>query len=47
MNQKVKSVEPLAEFKLKLFFANGEVRIFDVTPVNHQWRVFHRVGLRC
>jgi hypothetical protein len=32
MNPKVRSVEPLAEYKLKLLFANGEVRIFDVTP---------------
>lgn len=32
MNLAVKSVEPLPGHRLKLLFANGETRIFDVTP---------------
>lgn len=32
MSPKVRKVEPLADFKLRLFFDNGEVRCFDVSP---------------
>lgn len=32
MSPKVIKVEPLADFKLRLFFENGEVRCFDVSP---------------
>ncbi|MDR0868254.1 MAG: DUF2442 domain-containing protein [Planctomycetota bacterium] len=28
----VKSVKPLADYRLELIFANAEKRIFDVTP---------------
>jgi hypothetical protein len=32
MNPEVKSVEPLENYKLKLYFANGDLKIFDVAP---------------
>ncbi len=32
MNPAVKSVEALPDYQLKLLFANGETRIFDVRP---------------
>jgi hypothetical protein len=32
MSPKVTKVEPLANFTLRLFFSNGEVKRFDVTP---------------
>jgi hypothetical protein len=32
MNPRVKSVEPQADYRLKLTFTNGEVRLFDVKP---------------
>ena len=32
MNPRVKEVKPLPEYRLRLLFTNGEVRIFDVSP---------------
>ena len=32
MSPNVVQVEPIAHFKLRLFFDNGEVKQFDVTP---------------
>ncbi len=32
MNPRVEKVKPLKDFKLPLFFKNGEEKIFDVTP---------------
>ena len=32
MNPRVTAVEPQSDYKLKLTFTNGEVRLFDVTP---------------
>jgi hypothetical protein len=32
MNPRVTDVEPQADYKLKLTFSNGEVRLFDVKP---------------
>ena len=32
MNPRVKSVKPQTDYRLKLTFTNGEVRVFDVTP---------------
>jgi hypothetical protein len=32
MNPSVEKVEPLDNYKLKLFFTNGELKIFDVSP---------------
>ncbi|MEL7359370.1 MAG: DUF2442 domain-containing protein [Cyanobacteria bacterium J06560_6] len=32
MSPKVSQVEALANYRLKLSFDNGEVRVFDVTP---------------
>lgn len=32
MNPYVKSVRPLADYRLELAFENGEQRIFDLTP---------------
>ena len=32
MNPRVTAVEPQPEYKLKLTFTNGEVRVFDVRP---------------
>lgn len=32
MNPRVKAVEPQSDYKLKLTFTNGEVRVFDVKP---------------
>ncbi len=32
MNPTVTKVEPLANYKLKVAFANGDARVFDVTP---------------
>lgn len=29
---KIQSVEPLSDYKLKLFYATNEVKIFDVKP---------------
>ena len=36
MNPRVKSVKPLANYKLLLEFTNGEWRIFDVSPYLHK-----------
>jgi len=32
MNPRVKHVQPLENFRLRLTFANGEKRLFDVSP---------------
>lgn len=32
MSPKVSQVEPLSDYRLRLSFDNGEVRVFDVTP---------------
>ncbi len=32
MNPSVKNVEPLDNYKLKLLFTNGDLKIFDVSP---------------
>jgi Protein of unknown function (DUF2442) len=32
MNPEVKSVEPLENYRLKLHFTNGDLKIFDVSP---------------
>ena len=32
MNPSVEKVEPLDNYKLKLFFTNGDLKIFDVSP---------------
>lgn len=32
MNPRVTAVEPQGDYKLKLTFTNGEVRVFDVKP---------------
>ncbi len=32
MNPFVKDVEPLADYKLRLSFTNGEAKVFDVSP---------------
>lgn len=32
MNPRVKTVEPLDDYKLKLLFTNGEIKVFDVAP---------------
>jgi hypothetical protein len=32
MNPRVTAVEPQSDYKLKLTFTNGEVRVFDVKP---------------
>ena len=36
MSPQVTAVEPLENFQLRLFFNNGEVRIFDVSPYLNQ-----------
>jgi Protein of unknown function (DUF2442) len=36
MSPKVTKVEPLENFTLRLFFSNGEVKRFDVTPYLEQ-----------
>ncbi|MCX7015739.1 MAG: DUF2442 domain-containing protein [Candidatus Sumerlaeota bacterium] len=33
MNPRVKAVQPLAEYRLRLEFTNGEVGIYDCTPL--------------
>ncbi|MDR1895813.1 MAG: DUF2442 domain-containing protein [Prevotellaceae bacterium] len=35
MNPRVLDVKPESEYMLKLYFANGEVRRFDVKPYLH------------
>lgn len=32
MNPSVKNVEPLDNYKLKLLFTNGDLKVFDVYP---------------
>lgn len=32
MNPSVKNVEPLDNYKLRLLFTNGDLKIFDVSP---------------
>ena len=32
MNPAVKNVEPLDDYKLKLLFTNGDLKVFDVSP---------------
>ncbi|OHE82158.1 MAG: hypothetical protein A2107_10930 [Verrucomicrobia bacterium GWF2_62_7] len=32
MNPRVKAVQPQPDYKLRLTFANGEVRLFDMKP---------------
>ncbi|MBF0196613.1 MAG: DUF2442 domain-containing protein [Planctomycetes bacterium] len=32
MNPRIKSVEPTSDYKLKVYFSNREIGIFDVTP---------------
>ena len=32
MNPEVQSVEPLDNYQLKVLFANGETKLFDVSP---------------
>ncbi|MBI5727016.1 MAG: DUF2442 domain-containing protein [Ignavibacteriales bacterium] len=32
MNPRIINVEPLAEYKLKLFFSSGEIKIMNITP---------------
>lgn len=32
MNPRVKFVEPLEDYKLRIEFMNGEIKIFDVKP---------------
>nr|WP_324256934.1 DUF2442 domain-containing protein [Cellvibrio fontiphilus] len=32
MNPFVQTVEPLADYKLRLLFVNGETKVFDVSP---------------
>ncbi len=32
MNPSVKNVEPLDNYKLKLLFTNGDLKVFDVSP---------------
>ena len=32
MNPRVKDVEPLRDYLLLITFANGEIKLFDVTP---------------
>ena len=32
MNPRVKTVEPLDGYRLKLLFTNGDTRVFDVVP---------------
>lgn len=32
MNPSVKNVEPLDNYKLKLLFTNGALKVFDVSP---------------
>ncbi len=33
MNPRAKSAKALEEFKLEVEFSNGEIRLFDVTPL--------------
>jgi hypothetical protein len=32
LNPRVKAVEPMPDYRLRLTFTNGEVRVFDMTP---------------
>ena len=32
LNPRVKAVEPLPDYRLRLTFTNSEVRVFDMTP---------------
>jgi len=32
MNPRIIKVEPLEEYKLKLYFTNNEIKIFDTNP---------------
>lgn len=32
MNPRVKTIQPIVNFKLKIEFLNGEIKIFDVQP---------------
>lgn len=47
MNPRVKAVVPQADYRLKLTFTNGEVRLFDVTPYLETgiFRELRHVGL--
>jgi hypothetical protein len=40
LNPRVRAVKPQTDFRLRLTFSNGEVRIYDVTPVLEQGGVF-------
>ncbi len=40
MNPRVKGVKPESEFRLRLTFSTGEVRIYDVRPLLEQGGVF-------
>ncbi|MBI3985463.1 MAG: DUF2442 domain-containing protein [Lentisphaerae bacterium] len=40
MNPRVKSVQPEADYRLRLVFPNGEERIYDVRPLLGQGGVF-------
>jgi hypothetical protein len=33
MNPRVRSVKPLADYKLRLEFTNGEIRVYDCRPL--------------
>ncbi len=37
MNPFVQTVEPLADYKLRLLFVNGETKVFDVSPFLDKW----------
>ena len=38
LNPKLVDIEPLVDYKLKLCYANGEKKIFDVTPyISGSW----------
>ena len=40
LNPRIKAVKPETDFRLRLTFANGEVRIYDVLPLLEQGGVF-------
>lgn len=44
MNPYVKDLTPLPDYRLLLYFENGETRIFDVTPYL-EYGIFQRIRL--
>ncbi len=43
LNPRIKKVQPLADFQLRLTFTNGEIRIYDVRPLVARGGVFREL----